>query len=485
MSRLASSLQPGSLFKLVIFGFILAIVPLFATALFAFFAVDDLAEMSKKTVNELVLETQKSRMLIEKLAVMERKARHYLVLDDASFQLDFEKGHAELRVLLDELAALTERPRLDKTLDELADQEQEIYLKVMDPLIDKAEKEKAAEAFGPVSEKAYELWRRYSGLVNDEVINLEKRSQDVQQGILLQSSVLLPISIVLISLFIYLIVRPVRQIESAIKGLGSGDYDRPIQVSGVKDLAKLGERLDWLRIRLRSLEEEKQRFLRNVSHELKTPLATICEGAELLADQLVGELNTEQKDIADILINSSHKLDKLIEQFVNYNQITDPSSDAAQELVDMRDVVQSVIEDYQIRLRSKGISVNELLWPVEVVGKPDQLRTIVDNLLSNAVKYSPAGGEIRVTLRQVGKHMQMEVEDEGPGIDPEERFQVFQPFYKVRASQEAGVPGTGLGLAIVCECVVAHHGHVEAMEPRPNRQGARIKVLIPLGSGAL
>jgi two-component system sensor histidine kinase GlrK len=482
MSTLANSMRPGSLFKLVIFGFILAILPLFVAALFAFFAVDDLAEMGKKTVNQVVLQTQKSRMLIETLALMERKAKHYLVFDDPSFQLDFEKGHADLRVLIDELSAFTQRPALAKTLQELASHEQEIYLAMMDPFIGKPEKEKATEAFAPASEKAYELWRRYSDLVNDEALNLEKQSQAVQRGILLQSSILLPISIVLVALFIYLIMHPVRQIESAIKELGAGNYDQPIEISGVKDLAKLGERLDWLRVRLKTLEEEKQRFLRNVSHELKTPLATICEGAELLADEVVGELNTEQKDIADILINSSHKLDKLIEQFVNYNQLTDPSKDEVKEVVDMRNLVQSVIEDYQIRLRSKCISVDERLWPVEVLGKPDQLRTIVDNLLSNAVKYSPSGGEIKLTLRRIGKHMEMEVEDEGPGIEPDERAQVFQPFYKVRTSQEAGIPGTGLGLAIVSECVTAHHGYVEAMEPRPNKTGARIKVLIPLES---
>jgi two-component system sensor histidine kinase GlrK len=146
----------------------------------------------------------------------------------------------------------------------------------------------------------------------------------------------------------------------------------------------------------------------------------------------------------------------------------------------MRALVAAIIEDYRIRLRTKSISLKEALRPVEVDGNPEQLRTIVDNLLSNAVKYSPNGGEIRIGLRQAGGNMELEIEDDGPGIEPDERSHVFEPFFQGRATQAGGVVGTGLGLAIVSECVVGHRGKVDALEPRPDKHGARIRVSIPL-----
>jgi two-component system sensor histidine kinase GlrK len=116
------------------------------------------------------------------------------------------------------------------------------------------------------------------------------------------------------------------------------------------------------------------------------------------------------------------------------------------------------------------------------MGNAEQLRTIVDNLLSNAVKYSPTGGEIRLSLRKDGGHMELEIEDDGPGVDPDERGRVFEPFFQGRAARALGVKGTGFGLAIVAECVANHHGKVEVLESHDDDAGARIRVQIPVQS---
>jgi two-component system sensor histidine kinase GlrK len=114
------------------------------------------------------------------------------------------------------------------------------------------------------------------------------------------------------------------------------------------------------------------------------------------------------------------------------------------------------------------------------MGNAEQLRTILDNLLSNAVKYSPTGGELRLSLRKDGGHMELEIEDDGPGVDPDERGRVFEPFFQGRAARELGVRGTGFGLAIVAECVANHHGKVEVLESRGGDAGARIRIQIPM-----
>ncbi|MDD5035942.1 MAG: HAMP domain-containing sensor histidine kinase, partial [Methylococcaceae bacterium] len=302
----------------------------------------------------------------------------------------------------------------------------------------------------------------------------------VKYRLIVQAAVLLPISLVLLTIFVYVLHQPLRQMDHVIRTLGAGNFTHPIRVYGPRDLEFLGERLEWLRTRLNDLEMAKQGFMRNVSHEIKTPLATIHEGTDLLLDEVVGELNQEQRDIARILANSTKKLDALIVELIHYSQLNARMEYQKFVLVDMRQLMSSLIDEYQLQFRSKSITTAESLEAVEIMGSREQLHAIFDNLLSNATKYSPPGGEIRIGLRKEGGHMELEIEDDGPGIDPDERAHVFEPFFQGRAAREFGVKGTGFGLAIVAECVASHHGKVEVLGSAEDDAGARIRVRLPL-----
>jgi len=132
-------------------------------------------------------------------------------------------------------------------------------------------------------------------------------------------------------------------------------------------------------------------------------------------------------------------------------------------------------------LNDKSISLNKLVRPVESIGIRDQLQGIIEQMLANAIKYSPTGGEIRIMLRDAGKQMELEVEDEGPGIKPDERPHVFEPFFRGKNAQnDDNTEGLGLGLAIVKEYVTNHHGKVDVIDTRHDQNGARIRVQIPL-----
>jgi two-component system, NtrC family, sensor histidine kinase GlrK len=498
MSLLMLFLRSLSLRRLVVLGFALAVLPLVIAIVSVTFAVEELAVLSQKTVYQVAQQTQKTRMLLERLTESERKGRQFLVLQDASAREAYEDSHRQLKEILDSLLSLPNTEDLAAAVRALEADESAVYQRLTRPQQatgpDKATKEdkragrqprelesqKTAELFQSLSAKGREISRRYSEYVDQEAKDLESRSREVQRRLLTQASLLLPVSVGLITFFVYLIVRPIRRMDQAIRSLGGGDFSRPIRILGPRDLEYLGERLEWLRSRLNTLEEAKQLFMRNVSHEIKTPLATIHEGTELLADEVVGELNPEQREIAKIMVSNTQKLDALIAELINYSQVNARLGERKFDVLDMRDLVRLQLEEYQLQFRSKSTLLKESLEPVQVQGSPDQLRTIVDNLLSNAVKYSPSGGEIRVSLKQVGGYMEFDIEDDGPGIDPDERAHVFEPFFQGRAAREAGVKGTGFGLAIVGECVASHRGKVEAVEPLGIKRGARIRVQIPL-----
>ncbi|MGZ8217255.1 ATP-binding protein [Methylomagnum sp.] len=497
MSVLARILHPLALRSLILFGFALAVLPLVATLVAAVHAVDELAVSSQTMAYRVAQLAQKNEMLRERLVDFERKAKRHLVLDDADSHTAFDDAYHAFTDVLDDLQKLTGDSALAPRLDLLRTDGESVYQRLaaksqahLDsangrernrPRPDAGQQRmgKADELFAELGVKVRDLAASIAEATDAEVHALEAQSQAVQARVLWRASIWLPVSLVLISVLTFVIIRSIRQMDRAIRRLGAGDLVQPVRVTGPKDMEYLGERLDWLRSRLHGLEAAKQQFIRHVSHELKTPLATIHEGTELLADEVVGELNTEQRDIAQILVSNTQRLDTLIAELINYSQVNTRPSASRREKVDMAQLMASVIDDNQLRLRAKALTAKTALRPVRVDGNPEQLRTVVDNLLSNAIKYSSAGGEIRLGLRQAGGHMELEIEDDGPGIGPDERQQIFEPFFQGRAAREGNVGGTGLGLAIVSECVAGHHGNVEALEPRPGRTGARIRVRIP------
>lgn len=497
MSVLARILHPLALRSLILFGFALAVLPLVATLVAAVHAVDELAVSSQVMAYRVAQLAQKNQLLRERLVDFERKAKRHLVLDEADSHAAFDEAYRAFAEVLDDLAELTRDGALNSRLNQLRTDGEAVYQRLSAksstqtdvahgreksrgrPGAEQARMAKADELFADLSGKSRDLAASITQTTDAEVHALEARSQAIQERVLWRASVWLPVSLLLISLLIFVIIRSIRQMDRAIRRLGAGDLVQPVRVTGPKDMEYLGERLDWLRSRLHGLEAAKQQFIRHVSHELKTPLATIHEGTELLADEVVGELNTEQRDIAQILVSNTQKLDTLIAELINYSQVNTRPSALRRERVDMAGLVASVLDDSQLRLRAKALTAKTMLRPVRVDGNPEQLRTVVDNLLSNALKYSPAGGEIRLSLRQASGHMELEIEDDGPGVDPDERQQIFEPFFQGRAAKEGNVGGTGLGLAIVSECVAGHHGNVEALEPRPGRSGARVRVRLP------
>jgi two-component system, NtrC family, sensor histidine kinase GlrK len=273
------------------------------------------------------------------------------------------------------------------------------------------------------------------------------------------------------------ITRPIRQIDEAIRRLGQADFSAPVLVGGPEDLQHLGEALSHPVEALAELEQQKNRFLRHMSHELKTPLTALREGAELLSDEVVGKLTPEQREVAEILRHNSIELQKLIEDLLSYgaSQAHKPSLDLS--LVDLRRVVNRVLDDQKLALRSKSLVLDVDVQGLTLTADFEKLRVMLDNLVSNAIKFSPNRGTISVAARRVGSDVHIHVADEGPGIAVEERKVVFEPFYRGKDAANTLVKGTGIGLSVVREYAQMHGGSVEIADSAP---GARIRVRLPL-----
>src|SRR5699024_10581542 len=156
--------------------------------------------------------------------------------------------------------------------------------------------------------------------------------------------------------------------DKSIRRLGEGDFDTPVEVVGPRDLETLGQQLDWLRQRLVELEEAKTRFLQHVSHELKTPLAALREGAELLCDEVTGRLNTQQLEVTRILRDNSLRLQKLIEDMLCFSLVVTYQINPIPEMVRLDRLIKTVLIDHKPTTLSKRVKFVIDLDPVTIFG---------------------------------------------------------------------------------------------------------------------
>ncbi len=272
------------------------------------------------------------------------------------------------------------------------------------------------------------------------------------------------------------LLRPLGRIKHAIAELGENHLAQPIRITGPSDLRQLGERLDWLRLRLAELEANRNRVLRHVSHELKTPLASLREGVALLSDGVLGRLNPEQREVAGILEHSARALQERIEQLLKYNASQFDARTLHLQPSALLPLLREVGSEHQLLTQARGVTIEFAGEAPIVHADVGKLRIAFSNLLANAIAFSPAGSCIRIEVGLAGERVVIDCRDSGPGIEPEELERIFEPFFQGRRSAPGVSKGSGIGLAIVREFIAAHRGDVRAL---PSEHGAHFRVELP------
>jgi two-component system sensor histidine kinase GlrK len=311
-----------------------------------------------------------------------------------------------------------------------------------------------------------------------ELSALRESTRRAQQVSAWQTAALVPGTIILVLFFTVLVSRPIRQIDRAINQLGKSGFSKPIHVKGPTDLEKLGRQLEWLRLRLLELAQEKNRFLRHMSHELKTPLANIREGTELLLDGTVGDLDPPQREITDILRLNGLKLQQLIENLLSFSAWQTKNEVLTLSKFPLRALVISVAKTQRLALKAAQIQLRLEVEDIVVNADRDKIRTVLDNLLSNAVKFTPKEGVITIRASSTASSFVLEFADTGPGIPEYETPRIFEAFFQGHQEQGGQVAGTGIGLSVVLECIQAHDGSVELVNSE-EFSGAHFKIHIP------
>ena len=307
---------------------------------------------------------------------------------------------------------------------------------------------------------------------------MQRQTVSTQKRLFWQSALLAPLTLIAILALTLSIGRPLRAIDRAISELGRGTFSRSIEVQGPRDLERLGAQLEWLRLRLLDLAQERNRFLRHMSHELKTPLANIREGAELLMDGAVGPLDNSQREVVAILRDNGIKLHRLIENLLSFSAWQKESVGLDLSEFRLRPLVKQVLESQQLTVVSQRVRLEVKVDDLMLRADRGKVRLIIENLLSNAIKYSPKGGTVYLHAAKQDTQLMIDVADAGSGIPSEERARVFEAFYTGRPPAGVQVKGTGIGLSVVLEFVNAHGGTIEIVDGQ--YPGAHFRIRMPV-----
>ena len=478
---------PRSFLKFILLGFLLVSLPLVYALGELIVSLDQLQTQGREAVQQAAEAGRASRQLFEQAVTLERIVRQHVILEDSALLEDYGRVRQEFRSTAGQLALLPLEPEPLAVLDALTDREIRLHNLLIAPQRTTEMQAQLTEGYARLSDRTQAMLAVTNRLTESAIVRLQEIATQGRQKWLYLALATAGIALALAILFAVLIARPIRQLDQAIRRMGTADFTHAIEVNGPQDLRYLGQRLEWLRSRLSELEEQQNRFLRHVSHELKTPLTAVREGTELLRDNVGGKLSAEQREIVRIVRDNTLSLQKLIENLLTYQE-TRAVQPQAVGPVPLADVVRRVLNEHKLAALARMVRFDETLGPEMVVGDADKIRTIVDNLISNAIKYSPRSGSIVVTLGSAQGFATLDVMDRGPGIDPQERARIFDSFYQGRPPVDGRVKGSGLGLAIARDYALAHGGRIEVADRADFDHGAHFRLWLPLaatGGGAL
>ena len=223
---------------------------------------------------------------------------------------------------------------------------------------------------------------------------------------------------------------------------------------------------------------QQKNFVLAVTHELRTPLATIRLFLDTLRKR---ELPREKQiELIDDANQETHRLDQLVENILLSNRLEQSTSHLHLESLNLSELVNSTVERLHAQLLPKHELEKNVQAGINLSADRMSIESLIVNLYENAVKYGGEGVLLKVSLRKEQQHVEMIVEDQGPGIPSDQKERIFDKFYRIGNEETRSAKGTGIGLYMVKQIVSAHGGkiHVEPNEPG----GARFVIRIPNGS---
>jgi two-component system sensor histidine kinase GlrK len=460
--------------QLLLVAFLLIGLLLGAAALRALFSLETLMEQSRESAAQAIALSTAAQSLSERSLTMERTARQSLVLRDNLLRQRFLEAAGNARDILKRLEDNELPPQFADNWRAQLSVITELLEGPPETALDR--ESDVARAFRVVDGHSASIAQKVQSIIGTRNETLQARFEASRQELTQQVLGSIALAALMAVGFGLWLARPFKRIEKAIQGLGENRLDVPIDIPGPSDVRRVSQQLDWLRLRLTELDADKARFLRHISHELKTPLASLHEGVAVLGDGVAGALNPTQAEVVSILRHNTLALQHQIEALLRFNAAAFEARQLKREPTNLLDLLEDQIDTQRLQWLAQGLTVRAEGTAVNLLIDRGKIASAMGNLLSNAIRFSPRAGLIRLVLLDMPGRARIDIIDQGPGVAEADRDRIFEPFYRGERQPQGAVRGTGIGLSIVHEYIVAHGGRIELL---PQRQGAHFRVELP------
>lgn len=272
-------------------------------------------------------------------------------------------------------------------------------------------------------------------------------------------------------------IKPIATIAGTASRIAGGNLAERIDLKDTdNELGRLSHVLNDTFDRLESAISRQKQFTADASHELRTPVSVIlCETQRGLKRDRTAE---EYRDILGTCQHASERMRSLVESLLILARQDEGSGENAKEPCDLAVIASEGVRLLQPLANERSIRIEADLSPAPMEGDPRALPLVIANLLSNAIHHQPAGGEVKIAVRQEGGRSTLEVSDTGPGMAPEHLPHVFDRFYRIDKVRGSAGGHSGLGLAIV-KAIVERHGGTVAVVSEPGK-GSTFSVSLPV-----
>jgi len=445
-----------------------------ATALRSLFLLESLMVLSRASTEQAIELSTAAQSLGERSQAMERAARQSLVLGDRQLRQVFVRGAEQAHEIL---GRLRDNDLPGETVGIWQKQLERIGQQLDGPLETALDREReVAQQFRELDRLNALVAQQVQTVIGHRNEALQARFERNRQqlAVLVLSAIVLAAAMAL-GFGIWL-TRPLRRLERAIVGLGENRLHDAIDIPGPPDIRSVGQQLEWLRLRLTELDADKARFLRHISHELKTPLASMHEGVAVLGDGVAGPLSDSQAEVVTILRHNTQQLQQQIEALLRFNAAAFEARQLHRQPTSLLSLVRAQVDEQRLRWQARQLKVSVQGTDMTLPLDGAKIASALGNLLSNAIRYSPIGGHITLELSRQPGVARLDITDEGPGVAEEDAARVFEPFFRGTRQPADAAKGTGIGLSIVQEYMHAHGGRIALLS---SPRGAHFRIELP------
>lgn len=273
---------------------------------------------------------------------------------------------------------------------------------------------------------------------------------------------------------------PIGKLRSATQRLASGDLGARVadKVGNRRDeISALAQDFDVMAERIESLILSQKRLSRDVSHELRSPLARMNVALEIARKKA----NAETAPVLDRIEGESNRLNEMISRLLTLSRLETGERDFDKREVNLKTLVEQVAADADFEATGKNRSVNVAkAEECRIIGSEELVQSAVENVLRNAVRYTREGTAVEVSLTTQNGNATVSISDHGGGVPQDELDNLFRPFYRVGEARDRGSGGTGLGLAIAEQAIKAHNGKIVA---RNEADGLVVEIVLNCVAG--